>query len=125
MRLLIILLFTSMALMAQVPYEVITGNGATDSDSLQLNGLHIVGIDVASDFNGDSLYILTSDSFTGTYERVYLTSDGTPLGFPAVAGRRYVFKAADYYMFEKYIKIQHNSAADSEQTHTVYLGNYN
>ena len=104
MRLLIILLFTSMALMAQVPYEVITGNGATDSDSLQLNGLHIVGIDVASDFNGDSLYILT---------------------FPAVAGRRYVFKAADYYMFEKYIKIQHNSAADSEQTHTVYLGNYN
>ena len=125
MRLLTIFLFITTSLMAQVPYDVITGNGATDSDSLQLNGLHIVGIDVSADFNGDSLYILTSDSFTGTYERVYRAEDGTPLGFPAVAGRRYRLLPTDCYLLERHIKLQHNSAADSEQTHTVYLGNYN
>ena len=110
--------------MAQVPFSVVTDNGATESDSLQLNGLHIVGIDVSADFNGDSIYVLTSSSFSGTYERVYTTA-GDPLGFAAVAGRMYVLNPRDYYLFEKYIKLEHNSAADSEQTHTVFLGNYN
>lgn len=124
MRLLIIFLFTSLSLMAQVPFSVVTDSGATESDSLQLNGLHIVAIDVSADFNGDSIYVLTSSSLGGTYERVY-TTGGDPLGFAAVAGRMYVLNPRDYYLFEKYIKLEHNSAADSEQTHTVFLGNYN
>ena len=125
MKLFIIFLLTSISLMAQVPMSVVTDNGETESATLELNGLHVVGIDVSADFNADSIYVITSSSKAGTYERVYRAEDGTPVGFPAVAGRFYRLLPTDYYLFEKYIKLEHNSAADADQTHTVYLGNYN
>ena len=124
MRLLIIFLLTSVTFMAQARYEVTVKNTATESDSLQLNGLHIVGVRVASNFNGDSLYVLTADSLDGDYTRVYTANDGEYLGFVAEPGQRYILNPPDYYFFEKYIKLESNTAADAEQTHIVYLGNY-
>lgn len=125
MRLFIFILLLTTAVMAQSRHEVTVKNTATESDSLQLNGLHIVGIRVASNFNGDSLYILTSDSLKGDYTRIYRAEDSSYLGFPAEPGQRYRLLPTDYFMLEKYLKLESNSAADAEQTHIVYLGNYN
>lgn len=120
---LIAMLFAT-ALFAQNPVDALVESGDSISAAIMVGGDRVVGIEVSDDFNGDSIFVKTSSSYSGTYKVIKNEAGAVVSAIACSAGDLIRFNRDNFYLIRKYIKIEHNDPTDSDQTSKIFLGSY-
>lgn len=123
MKKLIFMIFICATIYAQTPVTVTIDPGETTSAAIRLHSEHLVGFLAPDSCNADTLTVLTATSYGGTYSGIY-NEDDAIIAQPFTEGRIYRLRPTDYYILNKYIKIQLNVEADTAETFTLFKGGY-